>query len=394
MSLDLSQLMPQLEHMGQAVKAREAQLRAAIPGWMEQLERTAARDRQELLQKIARAGERWPGARPTEEPINAQFPPPQGLDNLHVVAADGSQIYPDRQDLALYYVINIGCITIRYGQGAAPQTHVEATLFHEDQDLFSPSDGLVSDELVDGRRDLLEMSALADAAEKETGAKCLALLDGNLLLWLALRMQDHPRQDVDQIRDQYLQQMTRIRDAGAALAGVIDRPRNANVLTLLRLDQMPLDAINQDTARLNPTPGWTDEALIAPTLAPGYRSACFAYTSPLNQIFRLRGHEVWFFYLRPGPGAQIARVEVPEWVGRDPQALSMVHAGLLFQGRDTGGFPYTLVRAHELAVIGVQERQTFTALLEQTLLRNGLPANRSQKAQTKRWTGARRRHRL
>jgi hypothetical protein len=317
---------------------------------------------------------------------------------LHVVAADGSQIYPDRHDLALYYLINIGCITIRYGRAAAPQTKVEAALFHEDQDLYGQSDSLVSGEMIDGRRDLMEMSALADAAAsavaEDPATPCLALLDGNLLLWLALRMQDHPRQDVDQLLEEYLQQLSRIQEAGAAIAGYIDRPRNANLLSLLRLDQLPLDAINQDSVRMNQHPGWTDEALIGPILAPGNRSACFAFTSPVNQTFRMRGHEVWFFYLRPGPGEQIARVEIPEWVGRDPKALSLVHAGLLSQGKDTGGFPYALIRAHELAVIGVQERQSFTVLLEQTLMRNGLQAVRSQKSQTKRWTGARRRHRL
>jgi hypothetical protein len=70
-----------------------------------------------------------------------------------------------------------------------------------------------------------------------------------------------------------------------------------------------------------------------------------------------------------------------------------VHAGVLEQCRTTG-IPYPLVRAHELAVVAQADRAALEQLLQAAMLRVGLQTRISQKAQTKRWTAQRRRHRL
>jgi hypothetical protein len=97
-----------------------------------------------------------------------------------------------------------------------------------------------------------------------------------------------------------------------------------------------------------------------------------------------------FFYLNCGPEQQIVRVEIPAWVGENPTYLERVHAGLVEQTRLTG-IPYVLIRAHELAVVGMAERQALDQMMNQILLEHGLDARISQKAQSKRWTGRRRR---
>jgi hypothetical protein len=114
----------------------------------------------------------------------------------------------------------------------------------------------------------------------------------------------------------------------------------------------------------------------------------------VNRDFKTAGHQVQFFYLNTGAPEAIARVEVPEWVAQDQAKMDWVHAGIIEQSKTTGGFPYPLVRAHELAVVTGADRQVFESMVEGALLRRGLRPRRSQKSQTKRWTGPRRRHRV
>jgi hypothetical protein len=134
--------------------------------------------------------------------------------------------------------------------------------------------------------------------------------------------------------------------------------------------------------------------LFADRLKPGQRSARFVDSSPVNRDFKTAGHQVQFFYLNTGAPETVARVEIPEWVAEDPAKMDWVHAGIIEQCKTTGGFPYPLVRAHELAIVTAADRQAFESMLEGALIRRGLRPRRSQKAQTKRWTGPRRRHRV
>jgi len=90
----------------------------------------------------------------------------------------------------------------------------------------------------------------------------------------------------------------------------------------------------------------------------------------------------------------IARVEVPAWIAEDETRLGRVHAAILDQCPATGGFPYVLVRAHELAVITQQDRDQLEGMIQRRLLESNIAGQISQKATTKRWTRSRRRHRL
>ena len=78
-------------------------------------------------------------------------------------------------------------------------------------------------------------------------------------------------------------------------------------------------------------------------------------------------------------------MEIPEWVGEDPELLALVHSTLVEQCHSTG-IPYVLVRAHELAVIGRADRESVERLLQWILLKHNLNPSVSQKARTKTWT--------
>ncbi|MEW6566871.1 MAG: DNA double-strand break repair nuclease NurA [Chloroflexota bacterium] len=395
MSLDLPRILPQVEAMSRATAERAEALRARIPQLVRALDATAAMPGEELKRRIDLAGSRWPGAIPTNEPVNATYPAPSHPARLAVLAADGSQVYPDRHGLALYYLTNIGSIAIPHGTGAAPQTATEPHLAYEEAELYGDDDGLIAAALVDGQRDVAELAALARLAQAHAPrAPTLALLDNGLLLWLALEVEKADRLQVDQLLNEYLAHLSCLKDTRAAVAGFVDRPRHANVLALLHLAGLEPSQVNEANVQRSPYRGLTDRALFAARLARGERSARFTHASPVNARFQQAGHSIQFFYLHCGAEDAIARVEIPQWVGDDPDLLGRVHAGIVEQCRSTGGFPYALARAHELAVVTQVDRQALEQMLSDALLRRGLMPAPSRKALTKQWTGSRRRHRL
>jgi hypothetical protein len=395
MSLDLPSVLPQVDQMGAALAKQAAQAAKAMQAAQHAFGDAAQMDRSELASRLALAGDSWIGACPAGEPIASAIPPPALPSRLHVVGADGSQIYPDRHAAALYYLLNIGSIHITLGSSAPPEVCSQPQLFFEESALYGSSEGLLTPAIINAQRDVAEMAELARLAEACAGEETLALLDNGLLLAIASQARDTERREAERLLQSYFEQLHRLRQCpGLAVAGFIDRPRHADVLALLHLAALPPQRITEASLRDNPFRGLSDAALMAARLAPGQRSARFTQMSPLNRRFHGEGHEMQFFYLNCHTDGPIARVEIPSWVGKDASLLNCVHAGVLDQCRSTQGFPYALIRAHELAVVTHPERQTLEEMLASAMLRHGMQPRRSQKAISKRWTGARRRHRL
>ncbi len=393
MSLRFPQLLTQVEGLSENAARRAAESARKLPVAVRAIEEARRIGADELEARIRRAGDRWRGAHLSDEAVDQIFDVPPHPKQLSVIGADGSQIHPDRHASALYFLINIGSIVVEQGTGASPSTASEASVFYEDGDLYDETGELASPAWINGKRDVAEMATLARLATDGSGQATLCLLDNGLLLWLALQAGDQHRKAVDRLLADYLDHLTRIHESGAAVAGFVDRPRSADVLGLLALVLTP-EGNAGTTDGGNPYRGLTDRALFADRLKPGQRSARFVDSSPVNRDFKTRGHQIQFFYLNTGAPEAIARVEVPGWVAEDPQKMDWVHAGILEQCKTTGGFPYPLVRAHELAVVTAADRNAFESMVEGALLRRGIRPRRSQKALTKRWTGARRRHRV
>lgn len=393
MGLRFPQLLTQVEGLSENAARRAAESARKLPVAERAIQEARRLGRDELEARIRRAGDRWRGAHLSDESVDQIFDVPPHPERLNIIGADGSQIHPDRHASALYFLINIGSIVVEQGTGAPPSTASEASVFYEDGDLYDETGELASPAWINGKRDVAEMATLARLAADGMGKPALCLLDNGLLLWLALQAGDQHRKSVDRLLAEYLDHLGRIRNSGAAVAGFVDRPRSADVLALLALVLSP-EGVDGATEAGNPYRGLTDRALFARRLRPGQRSARFVDSSPVNRDFKTVGHQIQFFYLHTGAPEAIARVEIPEWVAKDPAKMESVHAGILEQCGTTGGFPYPLVRAHELAVVTAADRAAFEGMVEGALLRQGIRPRRSQKAQTKRWTGSRRRHRV
>jgi hypothetical protein len=315
---------------------------------------------------------------PTEEPLDARYPLPAVPERFTVVSADGSQIQPDRHGAALYFLINVGSLVYRHGSGEAPEPRSEPTLGYAEDDVYEGG-MLVAGNLLDVRRDLAEISRLADLCTVEPPGSTVALVDGTLLLWvLEERSEEWRRSKVMA----YLDQLQRIRQADATVAAFTSRPRRTEVTRLLHLASVAGDA-NRASQEFNPLEHLPDRAVFE-TLPPGARSALFVSPSPANHdYYRPAGHTIHFCYLNlaeEGQASVIARVEFPAWVAEDPGRLALVHGAVVAQARITGDYPYALARADELAFVSGQEREAFEEMVTTSLLRAGVIPTLSPKA--------------
>jgi hypothetical protein len=376
MALELSGVTAQVEAISQELAERGRHHEKVMPV-LRALRREFAQA-QEPLAMLAESpeGQRQRCAVPTAEPLDARLRAPEPPAQATVLAADGSQIYPDAHGLAPYYLINVGSLAYHHGSGQAPRATSEARLAY----AINVDGGLLSAEQIHARRDVAEMQKLADLAEEVAAGPAVALLDSTLGLraWAATI----PQAEQQALQETYLAQMDRLRLAGVALAGFVSRSRQAGAVNLLDL------ARRENPAELPPEPspfgGLTDQMLWG-DLEPGQRSALFRQPGMLP---------VYFFYLNTEPPdwqplaeaeAEPARIEVPEWVALNPEKLGLVQTLVYDQCSINNGYPYALTRADELAIILAQEREALEAMILQAMNRQGLPLPRlSYKAAQKR----------
>ena len=395
MSLELNKLTKDVNALGQNLAEQLAALAEQLPAAQTALAGIGVADAA-LRRKVDAARQhRWAGAIPTDEAVGEAFPLPAVPARYNVIAADGSQVYPDRHGVALYYLINIGSIVFRCGLAQAPSTSSEPEVHYAEEDLYEDEGGQKPKVKIDAERDRAELAELARLAEIEASSgpdHTVTLLDNGLLLYLSLQVDDQAL--IRELLNRYIDQLDRLAASGAAVAGVVDRPRAASVVRLLHVDSLAPEQITDEALRrLGAWERLTDGALFD-FLQPGERSALFVHASPANEIYYApRGHNLYFFYVNAGRAGKssLLRVEVPEWVARDPERLNLVHLALVEQSRVSDGFPYVLMRAHELAVVTLSERRSFDEMVMGALMRQKLRPGISQKAQGKAWTGAARR---
>lgn len=384
MTLELTQIAPQVQAMGQILSEQTKIKR----NWIEkakQLLKDYSTAYAPLEERIAQAEKvqeavrfSWLGAAPAGEPLADYYKAPPPPAKVTIIASDGSQIHPDRHSLALYYLINVGAIVYQRGSGNPPATISDPYLFYRDDDLFNDQGLLIAGSMVNVKRDLAELQMLARLvpAYHTNQVQTLALIDGQF----TLRIIDLPGPQQKIYQSAYLETLHTLQHNGALIAAYIDRPRSSFVLSLLHLASLETEAINEENLRHNPFYGLTDTDLFD-DLPAGSRTSIFNQRAKANIAYAKDGHTIHFFYLNAGTSQNpnLARVEIPGWIAKDPEKLNCVHATLLQQAQITGGYPYVLARAHELAIITPEEREALETMLAISLRRQGLTPIVSQK---------------
>jgi len=328
---------------------------------------------------------------PLDEPLTATYPPPPPATDVTVLAADGSQINPDRHSSVQFSIINVGIISMKLHSGQAPEICVETEMLYGD-DLIS-NGNLISDGLVAMRRDISERIKL-DEISKGIKGPVVNLTDGTIELWGAKG--DDPQAYADFV-EKYLRVLTRLHSRGVITAGYVEKPSADLVVRLLEIATADQEQI-QRLRDYQPLRGVSDRWLYGerenPLLPPGHRSAVFALQS--GSIKKYKGPlALHFFYLNVGTLGHPwpVRVEVPQWVAEDKKKLQLLHAVLIEQCNMMGArpYPYLLHRAHETAVVRREEKDQVEQLLTMELRRvRAEVGDRSYKDSAKALPGVRR----
>lgn len=396
MTLELEKVVPQVERMGRALAARDIDMtQRTIDAWEWLL---ALDDLDAIHERILLARERdagFRGAAPLYEAINRPYPLPPLPDRATILAADGSQVYPDTHGAALYYLTNIGVFVYHHGTDDLPEQLTDPRLHYAPDDMHDAQGHIVTNDAVNARRTVAEIELLARESARRVDLPCplVAVRDGSLLFWAG---KDVP--DGRQLQDNYLGAMIwlhdthaacqRARNQFAALAGYIDRPTSAFVVSLLHLMSLLDEDVREATLATNGMlEGLNDQFLMFKLLHPGQRSALMVQQSPQNKRYHDKGlnYEVVFFYLNVGTvgNYHLARVEIPMWVARLPEMVDALHALLYDQCQIMWQYPYALTRADELAVVRAHERAQLNELIEIELRKNQQIVERSEKLEAK-----------
>ncbi len=397
MSLDLAKVASQVEGMVARLKAGGKQRRERLRYALDTLHNKAT-DLDYLRRKIASSKTTWLVAGLVDG-LDQHYKLPPCPEEFTIIATDGSHIDVDRHKSTRCYLINIGSVILHYGANPGALLDSSPCLYSGDEDLvIAPAMVRGREQPIEGvllgvKRSVEECRQLAElAAELPQGIPTLALLDGSLILW-GLAGQAYPEFVTEALLDKgflhYLEEIRKLNNGKRlALASYISFPRSTDVVNALRVAICPHEA--PDCDRYCPAnekrdcdvvAGVQDRELFLNLLGQGERSDLFiSQSSIVRKHYGV--HQVYFFYLRVDD--EVARVEIPRWVGMDENLLNLTHALVLDQCRRGQGYPVALSEAHEKAVVTGADREQFWQLVESLLVEGKMPSLGSAKSQSKR----------
>jgi hypothetical protein len=368
MPIDYQQVYVQIKAIGAGMKASRKKREAAQAKALELLNHYDSL-LDELRAKIDSARQADSNIRcaaPLAESLRASFPPVEDFSApVTLIAADGSQINPNRHDAIQFCVVNVGAITLKLNSGEAPQISIDSELLYGDD--LQPNGFPLSEGIVALKRDLAERAKLDELSKDVTGS-VVTFTDGPIELWGA--KDNNPL--YHEYSQKYLGALSRLQSRGVTTAGYVDKPSANLVVRLLEIASADNDQL-QAIKDFHPLNSVTDRWLMSPLLPAGQRSAVFKIQSTADKTYK-NALALNFFYLNVGAEKHpwLARVEIPQWVADDKIQLDLLHSVLVAQCRMMGSkpYPYLLHRAHETALVKMEEKQQIEQLISLELRRN------------------------
>ena len=410
MPIDVTQLVPQLRQMTERTFTLQAQRQQQLG----RMRRAFAPDfdTQTWTSLCTAAGNlsgiKWIGALViTGEPINVFHPVGNEPDDYALIAADGSQIMPDRHKPVQYAAIQVASSCIVYGQPAHPEQlpaviknsqHKPFTFLNEDELIDATTGELVSPGQISTERDMQEIEMLATQCEQfqAIGLRPIAVADGSLVPFSLLNelfIRNSAKEANEQLM-RVVKALDRMRRCNAIVAGYIDRPNSNALARSCALVDAPAAAAHDEmllrgyirTAERNML-GVVDRTMLEPLLPGERRTALFEPTWLINGTNYLGkfGHTMRCCYMniaKEGARPQIARLETPIWCAGE-QSIASVAAVMGRHARMGGGYPLCLKAAHEEAVLSFQDEREIDQILEGSLIERGILATPSAKQEAK-----------
>jgi len=393
MSLDFQQVQDQVRQLGETALERQRDIEEKRE-LAKQLLKKFALQFDYLQQRVEQAAHSDPSLRcalplsPTvapPEPLNAAYPTPPLPPRATILAADGSQISPDRHAEVQYCLINVGAIQMRLGSTEPPRPVIFSKLLY-DQELFT-SHGMLTDATLALMRDTNERTRLAELTE-DLDKPVITFTDGQMELMVSAG--EESTSGFQKYLEEYRQALKRLYRQGVIVSGYLEKPFSSPLARLLEVAEAPEEKLVKIRDH-HPLQGVMDFEIFSELLQPGERSAIFSLRSSSAKFYKdeLALH---FFYLNVGrPGRHwVARIDIPAWVARDADQVAVLQAVIIDQCRIMGGrfYPYLLHRAHETAVVTFEDKEQVTQMIVLELRRRGAAVGeRSQKQEAKETAG-------
>jgi hypothetical protein len=306
---------------------------------------------------------------PLEEPLASTHPARGSASDAVLIAADGSQILPDRHAAVQFGLVNVGAIVLKLNSGASPQIHTDSQLLF-DHELYTETGSVTQDD-IEFSRDIAERKKLLDLAKEQTGT-LIALTDGPVEIWGAKSADEG---DYQKTLNEHKSILSQLQSRDVTVAGYVDKPGADLVIRLLELTLLDVEQM-KEVRKQHPLRGVTDRWLFNGILKSRERSAVFALQSS-SRVRYTGSLSLHFFYLNVGgeKHPSIVRVEIPEWVAKDDAKLESLHSTLIQQCQVMGArpYPYILHRAHEIAVVSFEEKKQIEQMIQQMQLNNQEP---------------------
>jgi hypothetical protein len=410
MPIDVTQLIPQLRRMAERTPSLYAHRAAQLERMLQVFEPgfDVATWNAVCTAAAALSDVRWVGALAnTSEAMNSFYPFGEEPGDYALIAADGSQIMPDRHKAVQYAAIQVACATIIYGHTANPEQlptateasrHKPLTFMGEDELIDESTGELISPGQISAERDLREIEFLAQQCElfRSAGLLPIAVADGSLVPFALLNelfVRNSPREAGEQL-SRVTRALDRMRGCGAIVAGYIDRPNSNTLARSCALAGAPVATL-QDEGLLRQFVrtaergllGIVDRYVLERVLPGTQRTALFEPTWLINGSAYLGrfGHTMRCCYMNIDKDelrSQFARLEMPAWCS-GPEQVGVMTAVMGRHARMGGGYPLCLKAAHEEAVITHQDESEIDQIIERNLIAQGLLAMPSAKQQAK-----------
>lgn len=308
-------------------------------------------------------------AKPIKEKLTSIFPLPGFNEIVTLLAADGSQIDPNRHRRNDFGLINVATICMQTGEDITPTIEIESSLLNSRELFFNKTP--LTEDIIALERDIRERAALARLAHKCT-RPLLTLTDGPLELFRATFNSAF----YDEKLVEYIKILTDLEATQSVTVGYVDKPHSDLVkrLLILIMNKRSTGATPDITTIENT---WVSDLDLFSELltSPGDRSGIFCIQSFWSKNF-VGGQGLCFFYLNLSRSEKpyLARVEIPAWCALDRKLIDMLHSTIYKQCEIMGSrpYPYILHRAHEIAIVTFEETLQLDEMIATELQRRGL----------------------
>lgn len=296
----------------------------------------------------------------------------------HVIAIDGSQIYPDRHQGSSCYLINIGSVDICYGQTSGVQCTSKPYVYAGRQEDELEETAV---DMVNAKRQELELQAGLELCSKQFyGAQPeLFLFDGSLIFWHLVGKSGGLK---DAYLRSHLQLMEQLYQRRIVHAGYISLPKSKELVNLIRVELC--NFVAEGCTQHKAVDHIVDATVAGFFLQAGQRTTLFKSNAIISKIYP--DHLVpYFFYLHIG--CEMVRIELPAWVAQDVVALDTVARIAYDQAIKGNGYPVVLAEAHEQAVVKGPDREFFYHMVHKLAIVHNKQQLLSQKSNKKRIMG-------